>query len=161
VATEQSLKPGRVVARLARQLEVALARVDLTVSQYRVLAILDAGVGGLGPTGRGEGASVLADKLGVTRPSITGVVDGLVLRGLVERHPEGSDRRRIGVVLTAEGRRLLADADAEAERRLTEIAEELGPARRPDAISGLAGWQEALDGYRARKLAAAPVEVSR
>lgn len=151
MAAEQQVKPGRVVARLARALEVALGCVDLTLSQYRVLGILDAG---------GEAASVLADKLGVTRPSITGVVDGLVLRGLVERHPEGSDRRRIGVLLTPEGRQLLANADAEVERRLTEIAAELGAGRRRDALEGLSSWQEALDAHRARKLAARLSEVA-
>src|SRR5262249_10526085 len=65
----EPLEPGRIVARLARQIEVALAKVDLTLSQYRVLIHLCEGR---------EAASGLADKLAVSRPSITGVVDGLV-----------------------------------------------------------------------------------
>ena len=50
---------------------------------------------------------MLADKLAVSRPSVTGVVDGLVARGLVPRNPDAADRRRIGVDLTGDGRRLL------------------------------------------------------
>ena len=68
--------PGRVVARLARQVELALTTVDLTLPQYRVLGILDRGP---------EASSVLAEKLAVSRPSVTGVVDGLVARGLARR----------------------------------------------------------------------------
>ena len=69
---------GRAVARLARQVEIALAAVDLTLPQYRVLGTLDGGP---------EASSVLAEKLVVSRPSVTGVVDGLVARGLARSSP--------------------------------------------------------------------------
>ena len=69
-------RPGRVAARLARQVELGLASVDLTLSQYRILILLVEGK---------EAASSLADKLAVSRPSVTAVVDGLVQRGAVER----------------------------------------------------------------------------
>jgi hypothetical protein len=56
--------------------------------------------------------------------------------------------------LTNEGRRLLAAADAEVERRLEEIT-----AHRPEvaaaAYAGLGPWQEALDAYRAARRARA------
>src|SRR6516165_4634036 len=100
--------PGRVIARLARQVETAAATVDLTLSQYRALSLLADGK---------EAASALAEKLAVSRPSVTGVIDGLVARDLVERHHEAGDRRRIGLHLTDEGRRVLAAADREIERR--------------------------------------------
>ena len=136
---ESPERPGRVVARLARQVELAAATVDLSLAQYRLLILLDGGK---------EAASALADKLAVSRPSVTGVVDGLVARGLVERDHDVDDRRRVGHALTAEGRRVLETADAEVERRLGEIA-----AHRPDgaaaAFAGLGPWQEALDSYRA------------
>jgi DNA-binding MarR family transcriptional regulator len=132
--------PGRVVARLARQVELALTAVDLTLPQYRVLGIL-----GGGP----EASSVLAEKLAVSRPSVTGVVDGLVVRGLARRDHDAADRRRIGIELTKDGRRLLAQADTEVERRLHEIAAHLddsGP-----AFAGLGPWLEALDAHRSAR----------
>ena len=128
------------MARLARQVEVAVATVDLTLPQYRVLGIL-----GGGP----EASSVLADKLAVSRPSVTGVVDGLVLRGLARRDHDAADRRRIGIELTDDGRRLLAQADTEVERRLDELAAHLddpGP-----AFAGLGLWLKALDAHRSAR----------
>lgn len=105
---------GHTLARLARQVELAVANVDLTLAQYRVLAILGDGC---------EAASVLADKLAVSRPSVTGVVDGLVARGLVRRDHTPGDRRRVDVRLTDAGQLLLAAADEAVERRMQRIDE--------------------------------------
>ena len=138
MAAELPEHPGRVVARLARQVELAAATVDLTLSQYRVLGILGDGR---------EAASVLADKLAVSRPSVTGVIDGLVARGLVRRDPDETDRRRIDLGLTDHGRRVLAGADAEVERRLTEIAGHADSGT-DDPFGGLEPWRAALDAYR-------------
>ena len=154
--SESPEHPGRVIARLARQVELAAATVELSLAQYRVLSLLAEG---------NEAASALADKLAVSRPSVTGVVDGLVARRLVERDHDVDDRRRVGHALTTEGRRVLVSADAEVERRLGEIA-----AHRADgaaaAFAGLGPWQEALDAYRAsrraeRAAAARPAETAR
>jgi long-chain acyl-CoA synthetase len=143
VSVEPPEHPGRIVARLARQVELAAATVDISLAQYRLLILLDGGK---------EAASALADKLAVSRPSVTGVVDGLVARGLVERDHDMDDRRRVAHALTAEGRRVLEAADAEVERRLAAIA-----AHRPDdagaAFAGLLPWQEALGSYRAARRA--------
>jgi long-chain acyl-CoA synthetase len=138
MASELPEHPGRVVARLARQVELAAATVELTLSQYRVLGILGDGR---------EAASVLADKLAVSRPSVTGVIDGLVARGLVRRDPDEIDRRRIDLGLTGAGRRVLAQADAEVERRLTEIADHAETGT-DDPFAGLGPWRYALDAYR-------------
>jgi long-chain acyl-CoA synthetase len=144
MADELSLPPGRVVARLARQLEVALATVDLTLSQYRVLGILGDGR---------EAASALAYKLAVSRPSITGVIDGLVARDLVTRDHDALDRRRIGLDLTDEGKRLMALADAEVDRRLGEIAA-FAPGGGEQAYAGLDAWRVGLDGFLAECMCA-------
>lgn len=49
----------------------------------------------------------LADQLLVSRPSVTGLLDTLQRRGLIERRPHGGDRRRLLVVLTDAGHELL------------------------------------------------------
>ncbi len=51
--------------------------------------------------------SALAEKVGVKRATMTGLLDGLERQGLVERiaHPE--DRRKLGIRLTNKGRQLL------------------------------------------------------
>jgi long-chain acyl-CoA synthetase len=114
VATESPAPthPGHTLAHIARIVERAVATTDLSLSQYRVLATLGEGQ---------EAASRLAEKLAVSRPSITGVVDGLVARGLVAREHTSCDRRRIDVGLTEAGRQLLARADTAVEERLERI----------------------------------------
>lgn len=140
---ESPERPGRILARLARQVELAAATADLSLAQYRLLILLSEGK---------EAASALADKLAVSRPSVTGVVDGLVARGLVERDHDVDDRRRVGHALTAEGRRVLAAADAEVERRLNEILSHR-PESSAAAAAGLGPWEEALDAQRAARRA--------
>ena len=128
--------PGRTVARLARAVEQSLADVDLSLAQYRVLAFLS--------DVDGAAASVVAGRLGVSRPSVTGIVDGLVARGLVERTPCDTDRRRVEHHLTADGLALLDAADGAAGDRLDELAGHGDPATAAAAADGLDAWGELL-----------------
>jgi long-chain acyl-CoA synthetase len=133
---------ARAVARLAKQVEVAIAPLDLSLPQYRVLALLGDG---------STASSVLARKLAVSPPTVTAVVDGLVARGLVEREADPEDRRRLTLLLTREGKRVLAAADAAGEARLDEIAGFL--ADPPEALaSGLDAWNRALDRNRDERM---------
>jgi len=131
--------PGRAVARLAKRVELALGFAELSLPQYRVLALLAEG---------SAASSALASRLAVSPPSITALVDGLVARQLVERRPDSSDRRRIALVLTDKGRRVLTDADAAVGERLDDIAGYLQPDERLRALDGLRLWHQALDAYR-------------
>jgi len=56
--------------------------------------------------------SELAAELGTDRPYLTVVVDDLVKRGLVERHPHPTDRRCKIVTVTPEGEAAAARANA-------------------------------------------------
>jgi DNA-binding MarR family transcriptional regulator len=111
--TDENEPSGHIIARLARQVEVAVSAVGLSLAQYRLLAIL-------GESGEAA-ASKLAELMAVSRPTITGVVDGLVARGLVAREAVEGDRRRVDVVLTEAGRTLIATADKEVQRRIADI----------------------------------------
>jgi long-chain acyl-CoA synthetase len=130
---------GRVMARVARHVEVALAEVDLHPSQYRTLVFLAGGP---------ANASLLADWLAMKRPSLTAVMDSLVARGLVERDSDPNDRRRVGHHLTSEGKKTLRRADAAVERRLGEVLA-FGRAEDADLVAqSLDVWEDALDGFR-------------
>ncbi len=136
---------GRTVARLGRHLEVALSRVDLTTAQYRALVQLAEGA---------EAPSSLATQLAVTKPSITGVIEGLLHRGLVDRTASVEDRRRISVDLTDEGRRVLARADQAVADRLGEVLAETGGNQAAQAaLAGLERWRVAMDAWRHRRRA--------
>lgn len=145
-AAGRAVAAGRAAARLARQVEVGLAAVGLSLSQYRVLAFLGEGC---------AGASFLASKLAVSKPSLTAVVDGLVARGLIEREHEKADRRRVSHILTGAGRDLLVAADASIEARLSAITGHLPPPAASDALDGLLLWNDALDLWREARVAAA------
>ena len=135
---------GRVAARLARQVEMGLSQVDLSLPQYRILMFLDEGT---------TVPSQLANHLAVSRPTITSVVDGLVARGLVERHHHHNDRRRIAHALTPAGRDLLEVADRNVDARLKEIAGHLDEeAQVEEALQGLDWWRRALEAFRIARM---------
>lgn len=136
VATKVSGSPARVLARLSRIVEHALGHDDLSLPQYRLLAFLSQG---------DWAASALADRLDVSRPSVTGLVDGLVKRGLVERRPGVDDRRRVDHVLTAEGKRVLRAADDHADAALRGVFRELDADVAADAHRALCRLHEAMD----------------
>lgn len=136
---------GRAAARLARAVENALGDVELSLPQYRMLIFL--------AEGGAAAASALAGKLGVSRPSVTALVDGLVARRLVERQPDPSDRRRVRHAVTADGLAALDRADAAVTARLVEVADRVDADERQVAFAGLAVWERALNVTRDEKLA--------
>jgi long-chain acyl-CoA synthetase len=135
--------PGRTAAWLAKQVEIAIGTVELSLSQYRILGLL------------GQGSAVsssLAEQLAVRPPSVTAVIDGLVARRLVERTHSEDDRRRVSLRLTAEGQSVLESADRAAAERLEQIAGTLPSARSAArAMDSLSLWHEALVAHRAAR----------
>jgi DNA-binding MarR family transcriptional regulator len=128
--------PGRTAAWLAKQVEIGLATIDLSLSQYRILGILAEG---------SEMSSSLAERLAVRPPSVTAVIDGLVTRGLVDRTHNEHDRRRISLGITPEGEAVLTSADRAVNERLEQIAGGLPSARSSArALEDLSLWQQAL-----------------
>jgi DNA-binding MarR family transcriptional regulator len=126
---------GRVAAWLSKRVEVALATVDLTLPQFRVLSILGEG---------SSAASGLADRLAVRRPSITALIDGLVARGLVDRRQEEDDRRRVALRLTKEGERILTEADRAVDEYIASLAGYLPTKEEAMALHSLELWGRAM-----------------
>jgi len=113
--TEADPEVGRAVRALAlaaRALERAAAVRELTLAQFRVLALIAAG---------DERSSLLADRLAVAKPTITAVVDGLVERGFVAREAVAGDRRSIRVAVTPSGAAALSGAQQEMIDALERI----------------------------------------
>lgn len=67
----------------------------------------------------------LAERLLVSRPSITGLLDTLEAKGLVQRRPHPADRRRVLVALTDHARGLLEGHYEEHYARQNALLEEL------------------------------------
>lgn len=88
----------------ARVVETQLARHNITQGRFGVLMILLNRCEGDAPT---LGPAELADAAGVSRATMTGLIDTLERDGLVTREPDTVDRRMMLVCLTAKGRSLL------------------------------------------------------
>jgi long-chain acyl-CoA synthetase len=135
---------GRTAARLGRQVDAALAKVELSSAQYRMLFQLADGA---------EASTMLARKLEVSAPSVTAVVDGLVNRGFIVRTHSELDRRKVSLDLTEAGRQVLIAADESVAARLTFIAEHLEIDGEDELIGNLMLWAAALDAHRIERLA--------
>lgn len=85
---------GSVVARYHEEYDRAAATHSLTGAQARVLALI-----ALGPLPMRQ----IARALRCEPSNVTGIVDRLEARGLVERQPDPSDRRVKVAAATADG----------------------------------------------------------
>ncbi|MGW5477298.1 MarR family winged helix-turn-helix transcriptional regulator [Streptomyces sp. NPDC004008] len=88
---------GSVVARFHEEYEEAAAEHALTGAQARLLGLLS-----LEPLPMRR----VAQKLKCEPSNVTGIVDRLEARGLVERRPDPADRRVKVAAATEEGRRV-------------------------------------------------------
>jgi DNA-binding MarR family transcriptional regulator len=113
------------LVRLSRRVEGVFAQASghhgLTATQARVLCIL---------VEQPRGMSELAGILNVEKAGITGLVDRVERRGLVERTAMPGDRRATHVRLTAAGRQAAVGVHNEVCARLDGLASELPPAER-------------------------------
>ncbi len=85
-----------------RDCAARLAPHGLSEARFVILFLLRGAAGHLSP-------NALAERAGVRRATITGLLDGMAREGLLTRHPDADDGRRLQVRLTRKGARL-ADA---------------------------------------------------
>ncbi|HEY8545114.1 MAG TPA: MarR family transcriptional regulator [Acidimicrobiales bacterium] len=133
---------ARAVAFTARRLERSLG--EMTLPQFRVLALVASST---------ERASRIAERAAVSRPSLTGLLDGLEARGWVRRVLVDGDRRGVLLEVTDDGR----DALGNAERCMAAALDSLltdpdgtdpDDGRRDVALRGLAALGAALRAHR-------------
>lgn len=104
----------RLLARLSRLAEAAFHETGISLPQYRLLALLESG---------GRRAGEVASQLGVTRPTLTSLVDGLERHGLLRRVPVPTDRRGVRLESTHAGSEALERAEALLTRRLWHVVD--------------------------------------
>lgn len=97
-----------------------------------------------------KSASALADIFGVSRPTVTRMVDGLVRKGLVVRHHDLGDRRLAIISLTDDGQALQASSEEAAERFLRDMLEHLAPNQLDRLGAALADLGTLLDQAEAK-----------
>ena len=112
------LRVGRELRREAREVGVSPEQVSLLVAvKYSP----------------GIGVNELATRERVSAPAMSNHVDRLERDGLVSRNPSPSDRRRVGLTLTDEGKRVLRRVRS---RRTAWLASRLG-ALAPDELAAV------------------------
>lgn len=110
---EPDFVPGiRLLARLARVAERACQESGISLPQYRLLISI---------SNCPQRASDLAVKVGVSRPTLTSLVDGLAQGNLLRRVPVPNDRRGIQLESTDEGRAAMRRAESVLSSRLLEL----------------------------------------
>jgi len=85
---------------------------DLSVPQFRTLNFLHHQAG--------ASLSQVAEHIGLTLPSVSLLVDGLVERKLILRNTSAADRRRVTLTLTARGQSVLDAAHGATQAALAE-----------------------------------------
>jgi DNA-binding MarR family transcriptional regulator len=101
----------------------------LSVPQFRTLLFIS----------RNKGASLseVADHIGLTLPSMSALVDGLVNRNFVVRRTRQEDRRRMDLTLTERGETTLQSARKGTQEYLKEHFSPLSDAERGTLVRGM------------------------
>lgn len=114
----------------SNQMYALIAELDLSITQMKTLHVL---------TDAEHELSIkeLSDRLGLSLPGASRIVDALLRRGWVERTEDPNDRRvkRIGV--TAEGRKIIERVETARLAGLEEYTATLMPEQRARLSSAL------------------------
>ncbi len=125
----QVLEVVPLVMRVLREQMRSHRTADLSVPEFRTLGFLS----------RHPGASLsdVADHIGLTLPSMSKLVDGLVERRLLTRQSNAANRRRMKLTLTARGRAILQAAREPARAYVGDVLARLSPAERATVIQAM------------------------
>lgn len=134
-----SRSAAEVAANLVRTADAFLAEVerrrrkiaDLSPSAFEALAILEGADEPLA-------GHVIAERLLVSSASVTSLLDTLERRGLVEREPHPTDRRKILVHLTTEARGIVDRMLPVVHGTATEALDAIPEADRDRLLASLA-----------------------
>lgn len=127
-----------VVGRLARRIRLATPD-DLPPLQFSALVTVEK----CGPLRLGE----LAQKEGVSAPTMTKVLAALADRGLVERSPDPSDARSVQVSVSTQGSEQLNRIRSERTAMLDSRLAGLTPDQRDTLRSAIPALEALVDQY--------------
>lgn len=132
----------RLLAKLARLAEQACQSTGISLPQYRLLSELSAGP---------SRASTMATRLGVSRPTLTSLVNGLEHMALLVRTRVPTDRRGIALQATEDGRVAVARAE-------TALAERLGGLASPAHMTEVTSLARHMTSVLAEQATSPPAE---
>jgi DNA-binding MarR family transcriptional regulator len=110
----------------------------MSVPQFRALILLDRH--GNSPL------TDLAEHLGLSVPSASRMIQGLVVKGFVVREPGESDRRQISLTLSERGRAVMKNAQRKTEAQLADVLTRLSADQRGEVAHAADLLREAFAG---------------
>jgi DNA-binding MarR family transcriptional regulator len=125
-----------ILLRLARELRREAQSLGITGGQAALLAQIK--------RNPGITASELADRERMSAPGMSGHVGRLESAGLIER-TRATDRRRIGLTLTPEGTKILANVRKRRTAWLTDHLQELTDDERETIVAALPALERLLE----------------
>jgi DNA-binding MarR family transcriptional regulator len=114
----------------AQQMYALIAELDLSITQMKALHVLAEGSAEVS-------VKELSDRLGLSLPGASRIVDVLLRRGWLERREDPDDRRMKRVGITAGGRQVLDRIEAARLAGLEDYAASLTPEQRTRLSSAL------------------------
>jgi len=111
----------RVGSDLSSALDGFLAKYGLLQGRWWVLILL------MREQNLMSSPSILAEKAGVSRATMTGLIDGLDKEGLIKRVADNEDRRKFHIKLTSAGQEKLDQIMPEYYRRVGKLMGALSP----------------------------------
>ena len=137
---------GQIIARSDPSRLDQWASLGLTITQLRVLFVL-----------RGEpglSAGTLAERLDVTPSTLTRIMDRLNRSQMIERMPDGEDRRCVNHYLTSRGAGLVAELERGFRTRMDAVLNRLDRASLERVVMALRDLSAAMDAVAAEPVGA-------
>jgi MarR family 2-MHQ and catechol resistance regulon transcriptional repressor len=136
-ATEAAMNLVRTADMLVKRIADLVQPFDLTPSSGLVLGILADAEAPLPP-------NQIAERLIISRASITGLLDSLERRGYVRRMPHSSDRRMLLIEMTESGRNIANEFRLVVHRQQKEWLAALTESEQGQLVDTLHRLQSAL-----------------
>jgi DNA-binding MarR family transcriptional regulator len=114
----------------SQQMYALIAELDVSITHMKTLHVLADG-------GSELSVKELSDRLGLSLPGASRIVDALMRRGWLERREDPDDRRMKRVRITEEGRKVLDRIEAARLAGLEDYAASLTPEQRTRLSSAL------------------------
>ncbi|ABF90671.1 transcriptional regulator, MarR family [Myxococcus xanthus DK 1622] len=112
-----------LASAIDRDCAALLAPHGLSEGRFVLLFLLDAAHDALAP-------NKLAERAGVTRATVTGLLDGLEREALIERHYDAQDRRALRIRLTRKGKQTAKQVFDQHSRWIASLYGNLSAAER-------------------------------
>ena len=142
----------RISKKLLIHFNTAFEQRGLSPGRYSILMTLYAQDGPMMP-------SELAKRVGVTKPTVTGIVAGLIRDGYVQHVlPETSDRRRKAIALTDQGKTILQSVVPDIFQMMTALLDPLSPPERGSLIDYLGRVESQLPNLETPRAAEDPAK---